>query len=183
MEQTPIQTRQMSLDEFLALPESQNHVEFIKGEVWMSPTPIYSHQKIVFNVAKVIDKIGNSGETVISPMDVYFADDVILQPDVFWVAPDNEGCFVADDYWHGAPDLVVEVLSPSTATRDRGVKYDVYEASGVREYWLIDPSALNIEIYVLQASKFQRFGVFGNNDSVNSPVLSDTTIPVNTIFR
>ena len=69
-------------------------------------------------------------------MDVYLNDSNVVQPDVLWVATDSEACVLVDNkYWKGAPDVIVEVLSFSTANRDYRVKYDLYEKHGVRAYW------------------------------------------------
>lgn len=70
-----------------------------------------------------------------------------------------------DGYWYGAPDLVVEVLSPSTAHKDRGVKFDLYEKHGVREYWLVDPEGRYVEVYRREGERFDRAGVFAAGQS------------------
>src|SRR3954471_15166355 len=111
------QTRtHVTLDEFKALPESLDHIELIAGELIMSPTPKYKHQNIVGNGYSELKAKRTSGTVVVSPMDVYLDEENVLQPDVFWVSGADSLCQLgADGYWHGAPDLVIEVLSPSTA--------------------------------------------------------------------
>ena len=85
---------------------------------------------------------------------------------MFWVSGADSLCKLgADDYWHGAPDLVVEVLSPSTALRDHGVKFGLYEQHGTREYWLIDPAAEFVEVFRRENDAFVRFGAFGNAET------------------
>ena len=165
------QTR-MTVAEFKQLPESSEHIELVDGEIVMSPTPKYKHQRLIFPLAQLLDQLTNTGSVVVSPMDVYLDNENVVQPDVFWVSgPDSRCQLGEDDYWHGAPDLVVEVLSPGTALRDKTVKFDLYEKCGVREYWLIDPEAQYVEVWRLENGQFRRVGVFGKNDEFESPVL------------
>ena len=172
----------MTLDEFNALPESLEPIELIDGELIVSPTPKYKHQNAAGN-AFVLLKQFPQGTAVVSPMDVYLGDENVVEPDVFWVSAENSLCKLGDDgYWHGAPDLVVEVLSPSTALRDHGVKFDLYEQYGTREYWLIDPEGAFVEVFRRQNDAFVRFGVFGRDDSFALGVLPDIVIRVSTFF-
>lgn len=176
VEQTRIQ---MTAAEFRQLPESMEHIELIDGEIVVSPTPRHRHQNIIGNLHLMLAGLIPSGKIVLSPMDVYLSDTDVVQPDVFWVSGPGSKCQLgADDYWHGAPDLVIEVLSPGTALRDKTVKFDLYEKHGVREYWLVDPDALYIEVWRLHENKYMRVGVFGPEDRFESAVLElevDTT--------
>ncbi|GAB4511930.1 MAG: Uma2 family endonuclease [Anaerolineae bacterium] len=173
----------ITVEEYLALPESSDRSDLIEGEIIVSPAPSYMHQACVFNTAKLVDLIGTgTGITVISPMDVYILADSVVQPDVFWVRHDSESCVLRDNYWYGAPDLVIEVLSPSTEMRDRGVKYDIYERSGVREYWLINVVSPFIEVYTLHEGKFQRLGVFTPGESFESLVLAGHKVETGALF-
>src|SRR5262245_39140678 len=114
---------QMTLEEFMALPESNLPIELINGELVVSPTPKNPHQQTVLATAIYLNSIVPGGTLVISPMDVHLDKKNVPQPDVFWASgPDSKCKLGKDGYWHGAPDLVVEVLSPSTEKRDRGAK-------------------------------------------------------------
>ncbi len=172
----------VTLDEFRALPESMEHIELIDGELIVSPTPKNKHQTATGNAYSILKELP-LGRTVVSPMDVYLDDETVVEPDVFWVSGADSRCKLgADDYWHGAPDLVVEVLSPSTALRDHGVKFRLYEQYGTREYWLIDPEAQFVEVFRREQDAFARFGVFGREDSFALSVLPDVTIQVSALF-
>ncbi len=165
----------MTAAEFKQLPESSEHIELIYGETIVSPTPKFVHQKLVFLIAKLVESLTSKGTVVLSPMDVYLDDENVVQSDIFWVSGPESNCQLGDDdYWHGAPDLVVEIASPSTARLDRTVKFDLYEKFGVREYWLVDPLAQYFEVWKLGAGKFQRGGAFGPSDKFESAVLSQT---------
>jgi Uma2 family endonuclease len=112
-----------------------------------------------------------SGLAVVAPGAIRFEADHVLEPDVFWIRPDGDCKLIDKRYWEGAPDLVIEVLSPSTAKRDRGVKFEVYERHGVREYWLIDLEAQFIEVYRHENGVFKRQGVFGTDETFTSATL------------
>src|SRR5690349_1704221 len=159
---TNLTEKQMTLQEFLALPETNERIELIAGEMIVSPSSRYEHQRIVGSSHLLLRQIFTTGYVVLSPMDVIFDDGNVLQPDLFWVADDSPRCRLgADDYWYGAPDLVIEVLSPSTAFRDHGVKFRLYEQHGVREYWLIDAQAQFVEVFHNVNGQFVRAGAFG----------------------
>ena len=170
----------MTAAEFRELPETNTPVELIEGEIVTTPTPVYSHQQTVFTTAKWIDANARNGVTVISPMDVYLDEQTVLQPDIFWVSDNSKSCRLQEGYWYGAPDLVVEVLSPSTAVKDRGVKFDLYEQHGVREYWLVDPLGRFIEVWMLQQGRFTQLGAY--EAEFTSPILGDKAVSLQGLF-
>lgn len=172
MSDVPVDRIKMTIEEFKQLPETVQPTELIDGELIVSPTPRYSHQRLVLNIAKTLDELDIAGAIVLSPSDLYLKDNNVLQPDIFWVSDTNENCQLEDDdYWHGAPDLVVEVLSPGTAKRDKTSKFTIYESNAIPEYWIADPYNETLEVYVLENAEFKRQGVYGENDSFKSPVL------------
>ncbi|MEP7291291.1 MAG: Uma2 family endonuclease [Chloroflexota bacterium] len=176
------QTR-TTLEEFKSLPESLDHIELIDGELIMSPAPKYLHQNAVGNTFFELRKLPQ-GKVVVSPMDVYLDDENVLQPDVFWVSGADSLCKLGEDgYWHGAPDLVVEVLSPSTARRDHSVKFALYARFGTREYWLLDPEGEFVEVFRRENDLLVRFGVFGIGENFALSVLPEISISVSTLFE
>jgi len=175
----PTKTR-MTAAEFLALPESNTPMELINGDIIMSPSPVPLHQKIVVRLLHILGDIIPDGELITAPMDVHLADGHVLQPDIFWIAADGQ-CIEKPRHYQGAPDLVVEIHSPATVLLDKREKYDIYEKSGVREYWMIDPSGKLIEVYSLINRQFNRQGVYGAGQQFTSPIL-DQTIDFTGIF-
>jgi Uma2 family endonuclease len=169
--------------EFLAMPETPETIELINGELSVSPTPVDLHQYTVVELIFVFRKISpDRGRVRTAPLDVHFDDENVVQPDVFWISKPESRCKLGEDgYWHGAPDLVVEVLSPSTAIKDRGRKYTLYERYGVREYWIVDTDGRYIEVYQHNGTEFKRLGVFGVDETFKSIVL-DVEINVMEIF-
>lgn len=173
----------VTAQQFLQLPETSEPIELIDGAIIVSPTPKYAHQKIVGEIYTVLRQTLPNGTLVLSPMDVILDDSNIVQPDVFWVGQEASKCVLGDDgYWHGAPDLVVEVLSPSTEFRDRGAKFRLYEQHGVREYWLAQPESEYVEVYRLEAGKFARHGVFGKGETFTGGLLAESVVSVNALL-
>lgn len=176
-EQTKIR---MSATEFRQLPETNRFQELINGELIVSPSPMSEHQDLVFNIAVLLRQTAPNGKVVIAPMDVYFDEGNALQPDVFWMTKDSQ-CVNREGYYYGPPELVVEVHSPATATRDKREKFAIYQNSGVHEYWMIDPIANHIEVWQRQGEQFQRLGIYKEGDSFESTAM-DIKITVKGIF-
>ena len=173
--------RRMTAEEYFALPETNQIEELIDGEYIVSPPPRPSHQKSLLKTAVFLTQAAAHGETVISPASIRFEADHVLQPDIFWIRPNGDCKVVRDRYWEGAPDLAIELLSPSTAKQDRGMKFEVYERHGVREYWLIDLDSHFIEVYDLVEGEFKRQGLYGVAETFTSSVLG-VEVKVEAIF-
>ena len=169
---TAIERRRMTLAEFRALPEQMQPAEYIEGELIVSPAPKDTHQRTLTRVMQVLLRlVPEDGHLRVVPSDLYINGQV-LQPDIFWIRSNSSDCTLGqDDYWHGEPDLVIEILSPATASRDKGVKFQTYQAAGVREYWLIDLYYHLLEVYTLADGAFRRTGAYGEDSSFTSTVL------------
>ncbi len=176
--QTPAAKTRMTSAEFAQLPETSQFIELIEGELVVSPTPVAKHQRMAFILAQFLSILVPDGEVFISPLEVHFDELNVLEPDVFWISDKNDHCTLGENgYWYGAPDLVVEVLSPSTAKLDHTHKFNLYEQFGVIEYWIADPTHGLIEGWTLQNMKFVRAGIFGAGDVYQSPVLGLRELP------
>ncbi len=171
-----VKTR-VTFAEYDALPETNQIVELIDGEIVVNP-PNFRHQKTLLQIIAVLLTLKLEGELCVAPVGLHFDDGNSFEPDIFWVSRENTNCVLEPDgsYWRGAPDLVIEILSPSTASNDRGLKYETYERYGVREYWLVDPDAKFTEVYHHDGTKFARQGVFKAGQSFTSAVLNSATI-------
>ena len=170
----------MTLAEFRQLPETNLPTELIDGELIMSPSPVDEHQDIVGNTYSLVKRIGRGGKTKISPLDVYLGENV-LQPDVFWVRDSDSLCKLGEDgFWYGAPDLTVEVVSPSSTNRDHRRKFQLYEQHGVREYWIIEPVTQIIYVFSRKDDHFEEAGVKAG-ETFNSP-LFNSEVSVSDLF-
>ncbi|RYZ60739.1 MAG: Uma2 family endonuclease [Chitinophagaceae bacterium] len=155
MEGAYIHPPKTMLEVFENLPEG-TLAQLINNQIYMSPSPSNSHQKVL---DKVYRQLGNFveemqlGETRVAPFDVFLNQKNAFQPDIIFIANQNlhnikeRGLF-------GAPDLVIEILSPATRRFDKGEKKEVYERSGVKEYWMIDPADKTAEGFILQDGVF-----------------------------
>jgi Uma2 family endonuclease len=156
-------------------------VQLINGEI-VHTLATDPHQLIggsIYTVLKV--RLGRD-RVRIAPVNVYLDDDNYIEPDVFYTGGDDASCTLKEGkFWHGAPALIVEVVSPSSIRYDRVEKFDLYEKHGVREYWIVEPVALTIEVYALENGVYRRVGGFGAGGSFTSPLL-DATFNVDELF-
>jgi len=144
--------RQQTVNEYLAGEETLNRQGLVWGSVVNEPAPTYTHQAIVTNVVLLIGDHAREhrlGLVCVSPLDVVLDEKkaLVVQPDVVFVS-NARAAILRNQVW-GAPDLVVEVESPGTRRRDRIVKRGWYRRYGVREYWLIDPTAATVTVVEL----------------------------------
>ena len=136
--------------EFARLPGQEGRrVEVIDDELYVTPSPTPWHQLMVARLMEVLGPFVREhdlGKVFPGPVDVIFAEGDYLAPDLVFVRRDRLG-LLSDRGIEGPPDLVVEVLSPSTAGRDRGLKRDRYRLYGVAEYWVVDPDSGGVEAW------------------------------------
>lgn len=129
--------------------------ELIEGKVYlMSPRPRAKHNFIAANIFRIFGNYleGKTCRAIMDGMDLFLDHENRYVPDAMIVCDRSK---IKDDGVHGAPDLVVEVLSPSTGAHDRGAKMRHYEAAGVREYWIVSPLAKSVEVYFNQNGHFE----------------------------
>ncbi len=140
---------------FDALPEG-TRVQLIDNQLVMSPSPTFDHQKtlnaINFLLLKHVEQEG-TGEVIVAPYDVHLDVENIFQPDIIYF-PKEQLYKIQKDGFHGAPSLVIELLSPGTARYDLHQKKSAYERSGVQEYWIVEPDTKEVEGYFLENAKY-----------------------------
>ncbi|NOZ55325.1 MAG: Uma2 family endonuclease [Calditrichaeota bacterium] len=142
----------LTLEDYRQLPDDGKRYEILEGELAVTPAPGTKHQRIVGNLFRLLTQFlskGPAGEVFVAPLDVVLAPHTVVQPDLLFVS-EARANIIREDGIYGAPDLVVEVLSPSTAERDRGVKRRLYLHYGVREVWLMDPEARTFEVVLAE---------------------------------
>jgi Uma2 family endonuclease len=144
----------VSFSELLQYPEDGRRYELYDGELLELSAPIILHQLAMVRAAEVLRAYERThgGLVVVAPMDVVFDEFNVLEPDVLFVVAARVHLLDVRQHVHIPPDVVVEVLSPSTARRDRGVKMRMYAACGVREYWIIDAEERQVQIHSLTDS-------------------------------
>ncbi|HEU4558498.1 MAG TPA: Uma2 family endonuclease [Longimicrobium sp.] len=141
--------RRWTYEEFARLPDDGNRYEVIGGELFVTASPRPIHQEITGRISDLLRpfvKQHNLGRALSGPIDVLFAEGDFLAPDFIYVRQDRVH-LVSDRGVEGAPDLVVEIVSDSTQSRDRGLKRRRYAAFGVAEYWIVDWRRKHVEIH------------------------------------
>ena len=147
--------------------DTRDEYEIIEGEKFMAASPDMGHSTIVMNLSATIGayvKINKLGICFGDHMDVHFPDGNVFQPDFIFVSSAKAELFLDKRRMtlHGVPDMVAEIFSRSTMKRDVGIKKDVYERNGVREYWIIDPWRETIDVYFLREGKYELAGHYEN---------------------
>ena len=151
--------------DYLTWPDEERW-EVIDGVAYdMSPSPTERHQRIVLNMGSILrTKLGsNPCKVYVAPLDVYLDDFNFVQPDVMIVCNKEK----IKDRIYGPPDMVIEVISPSTSLKDKRIKKALYERFGVKEYILVHPEEMFIERYSLVEGKFREPDIFGPQEVLN----------------
>ena len=155
-----------TVEDYLALDDDVR-AELIDGELYVTPSPETDHQRVVLRLARCLAdhvETHDLGEVFAAPLDVHLPTGDVVQPDVFFVAAARSD--ICRRWVHGAPDLVIEVLSPTHAERDRAVKRALYARSGVPEYWIVDPEERSIEVLRLGDPDYEPAGWFRRGETL-----------------
>jgi Uma2 family endonuclease len=174
----------LTYPELRLMPDDGKRYELIDGEVFVNPSPSEKHQRVLaklFVSIYVHVEARNLGRVYIAPFDVVFGEKTALQPDLLFVSAGRLG-IIGPEYVLGAPDLVVEILSPYRQSYDRVTKLEQYALYGVTEYWVVDPIAETVEIYVLVGSRYELKGAFAGDDILQSPLLPGWELPAGSLF-
>ena len=159
--------------------------ELLDGDLLLNPAPNLKHQDIESRLgsrlARFIEARG-LGKFFFAPCDVVLSDTDVVQPDLLFVSHARAHLLIGGDNVRGAPDLVVEILSPATADRDRGYKRALYAKHGVTEYWLIDPTAETVWIHELRDGALAVTHTFGREQTLRSPLLAGFEVDLDDVF-
>ena len=156
-EQPPAGRIVLTYEDYCALPDDGRRYEIIEGELYVTPSPRRAHQRFAGNLLVTLHtwvRAQAAGEVFIAPFDVILARTTVVVPDLVFVSRERLD-IVTDRGLEGAPDLVVEILSPDSARRDRVEKAQLYARYGVRHYWLADPDARVLEVYELTDGQYR----------------------------
>jgi len=170
--------------DYLLLPEDKRY-EIIEGELFMVPAPIPYHQDVSKNLFLLLDNYvedRNLGKVYYAPIDVVLSNENIVQPDILFISKERLS-IIGQKNIRGAPDLVVEILSPGTAEKDKILKRKLYAKFGVKEFWLVDGKKKEIEVLSLQEEDLKRWRVYTEEETLFSSLWQDIRIPINQVFR
>ena len=173
-------------EDYLRLPDDGNRYEVIRGVLYVTPAPKLKHQ---FSVSEFSLRLGwfvrenGLGRVLWAPLDVKLPAGIAspVQPDVVFFGTENEPLWELG-YFEGVPDLILEVLSPRTRSRDRKVKLQAYQDAGVPEHWMADPSMRTVTVHVLENGRYVELCRGGIGDRVRSSVLPGFELEVAGLF-
>jgi Uma2 family endonuclease len=178
---------QWTYADYVLLPDDGKRHEIIEGEHFTTPAPFLRHQRVCLNIAGSLRAHAlrsRAGEVFIAPTDVVLSDEDVVQPDVLFIAAARSS-IITEKNISGAPDLVVEVLSESTRKTDMAVKRKLYEARGVREYWIVDPELETVLVYRAgEGESYSRAAELSleSGGAVETPLLPGFLLPLAEIF-
>lgn len=174
----------LSFEEFRQLPVDGKRYELVRGEVHVTPAPATRHQAVVQNLSGNLWPFvikNHLGEVWPAPLDVRLSNDTALQPDLIFISNARAG-IIQENWIAGAPDLVVEVLSPSTAAYDRATKLPIYGEAGVLEVWLIESRVKTVEVLKLQGKKYFVEATYARDQVLTSNVFPGWQLPLRDLF-
>ena len=178
-----------TLEEFWELPEPLDHskLELIAGVLYMTPPPGYLHNNAVSRLIRLLPdyltKSGDQGKLYVPRAGIVKGPNSWLEPDLFYVAADTKALSDPNyPQYFSTADLVIEVISPSSAIYDRNTKADTYAVLGVKELWLIDEASGIIEMRTLQGNQYGPSVVFERDDYLKSNVLPGFEMKVSSVF-
>lgn len=171
--------------DYLRLPDNGRRYEIIHGVLYVANAPGFDHQ---FAVAKLTSRFDlfvserKLGVVLNAPFEVHLTEmSRPVQPDVLFIRAAQQ-LEPGAQFFAGTPDLIVEVISPSSFRLDRRTKFDLYEQAGVLEYWLVDPKTRSVEVHTLARGEYALLGQFTHDELIQSNVLPGIHLAASTLF-
>lgn len=176
----------LTYDDLALFPDDGMRHELVDGEHFMTPAPGTGHQWVAQNLNRLLDAFvrqGGLGRVYFAPVDVVFTPHDVVEPDLLFVSQARLGVITPANV-QGAPDLVVEILSPASRRHDEVRKLALYDRAGVLEYWLVDAEAETVKAFRRRDGYFDRPELLGarNGDVLHTPLLPGLDIPLRAIF-
>src|SRR5262245_7328595 len=175
----------LTYEDYCALPEDGLRYELIDGFLFSEPSPRRAHQQVAANLLMILRahaREHNLGEVFIAPFDVILNRRTVVVPDLVFVARDRADV-VTERAVEGTPDLIVEILSPGTARRDRVAKLNAYARRGVPHYWLVDPVAHTLEAFELSEASYRLATAVGGDEVFRPGLFPALVVPLSELWR
>ncbi len=178
--------QKMTYHEYCELPaEAGYRFEVLDGILVRDPSPNVAHQRVVFQLAKILDEyflsVDGEGEVFLSPLDVTIGDYNVVQPDLLYISG-KEKEIIKKERVDGPPTLAVEVISPYSGRKDRMKKMQIYQKAGVEHYWLVDPEEKILECFILQEGYYARVAGGMDAEVVEHPELAGLKIDLSKLW-
>ena len=177
--------RPLTVHDYGELPEGPPYYQLIEGDLETSPSPNRFHQEVLRNIAYILLEFlqrNPLGQFYFAPFDVYLTDLNVFQPDLVFISNARKSILSAQGA-DGAPDLVVEILSPKTARLDKGVKKEIYARTGVTELWIVDPELRQLQVYHLQKSADLPVATYSGKQKFASALFPGLKLQIGKIFQ
>ncbi|MDQ3623065.1 MAG: Uma2 family endonuclease [Verrucomicrobiota bacterium] len=174
----------LTVHDYRQLPEGGPRYQLVDGDLHMAPSPNLFHQEISVNIAHLLLTYLDQnpiGKVLLAPLDVYLTETNVYQPDILFVANKNLHLLHVDGI-HGAPDLVIEILSPSTSGLDLGSKKRGYARCGVLEFWAIYPVDRKVAVYDLRKTETEPQATWIEGDTFSCKLLPGLQLEVAKFF-
>jgi Uma2 family endonuclease len=176
----------LTYEDFLNFPDDGKRHEIIDGDHYVTPSPVTKHQAVALNLTMALGSYLRQhpiGVVFFAPLDVVFSDFDVVEPDLLYISRARVGV-LTDRHVRGAPDLVVEILSPGTRKTDETTKRRLYERFDVPEYWVVDPELDAIKVYRRVEGAFARVAELRTEtgDTLTTPLLPDFSAPLAELF-
>ena len=175
----------LTYEDYCALPDDGLRYELIDGFLFSEPSPRRAHQQVAANLLMILRahaREHNLGEVFIAPFDVILNRRTVVVPDLVFVARDRADV-VTERAVEGTPDLIVEILSPGTARRDRVAKLNAYARRGVPHYWLADPAARTLEAFELSEGSYRLATAVGGDEVFRPGLFPALVVPLSELWR
>lgn len=175
-------------EDYKSLPYVEGvRYELLDGELIRMTSPNEAHQRILIALAFLLMRYVQEhslGHIYVAPFDVVLGppgEEEVAEPDILFIS-EAQRRIIREDAVHGAPDLAIEILSPSTKEKDKNYKRRLYAKHGVKEYWMVDPEDETIEVLMLGRKRYERAGFYKKNETLISPLLVGLQIALREIF-
>ena len=183
MASTATEKKKYTYEDYLKTPDDVRY-ELIEGDLLMTPSPVTKHQRILrelgFELLSFV-RVKDLGEIFLAPFDVHLDNENVVEPDILFISKQRLH-IIGEKNVQGPPDLVIEILSESTANRDLVQKKRLYAKFGVKEYWIVIPGEEIVEIYTLKDALYVLGKSLGKEDAIESPLLKGLKIDLKKIF-
>lgn len=175
----------LTYEDYAAIPSDRNRYEILNGVLSVTPAPTTFHQDAAFNLAAILRqhvRRNRLGKVMVAPTDVLLSAHNVVQPDILFVSAERLA-IVEPANIKGAPDLVIEVLSPTTAVNDLNVKRQVYAEHGVLHYWIVDPIQRVVTAHTLVGEAFEPVVEASQSERFSAPPFAELMIDLGEVWE
>jgi Uma2 family endonuclease len=174
----------LTYEDYVLLPNDRNRYEILEGELSVTPAPSTKHQTASVNLLVLLSqyiKERDLGKLFHAPIDLILESTSVLQPDLLFVSKARQH-IITDRAVEGAPDLVIEILSPTTSRTDRVTKAQIYARHSIPAYWIVDPEQEVIEVYLLEVDGYRLAATLQGESPMFAPPFRELEIAAKAVF-